>query len=579
MTEGRLRGRWCLAVLFTCVLSAQDVALHHSWGCSSIEADSTFSAELNRPSKIKLVPTSNAAALRRAATGGLHIVFNKIDAAKYGLHRVDFYMHLPMRAKTKNENEYVVNNQPFQVYVKLTHSAGPTWWRLTESPGEEHRFLEVLETPRNGKGNAPGNDPIQVVPATGNRTIPIFDLTWSADVSTTMWPVGREAHLMLDLRSLPPKVVADLACDATTAFGACGVYRAQHMSRSNDECDWSAARSDFVCEEDVWDEVRHSKSWFELISGGPVPFAVPPQGPKTLEQFAQMAERDAAWRNRQVDVPGLGKTSHLLRLVTRNQTAVHIFGTYGTGTAFDARFFYVFLSKGSAPLLGYIPDKSIFDDFGEDENASTEEKQKATEGKTERPALSANRITTGEAVRPELPTNHILTGEALSFQINSLFATSKTHIYQVTAKEGSAAENAGHAVYWLAIDEEQADGTIRFEMPKLASDQLIYTDCSSYRTEASAAVITIDGGRRFSAQIDVEPSHLTREDADGFDAEDPNSEDSCPYRVSLQWDHAGWISSERKRSCPKSFSPRRIRITADGSITPMPAKTNDPDAK
>ncbi len=574
-------GRWCLTVLFVCgLLQAQDVPAHHSWECSNKEfTESTFWVDLNHPSQIKLGQVTNAAVLQRAATGGSHIVFSKIDAAKYGLRRVDFYVHLPASAKSKPDDPSVSDNPPFQVYVKLTSSSGPTWWRLMEKPGKDQKFLEVSESPKNGSAEAAASSPIKIVPATGDRTIPVFDLTWSTDLSG-MRTVDREAHLMLDLRSMPPMAVADLACEATTAYGVCGVYRAQNESRSSDECDWSAIRNDFVCEEDIWHDFRHSKLWFELISAKPVPFAVAPGDPATLEQFAEMAERDSAWRDRQVNIPGLGKTSHLLRLVTRYQAAVHIFGTYGTGAAFGARFYYVLLSKGNAPALGYIPDKSIFDlgdDFGNDEIVSAKAKQEATGNKTETPAMASNRITTGDAVRPELPANHILTGEALSFQVKSLFAASNTSIYQITAKEG-ATDNPAHAVYWLAVDAEQADGTIRIEMPKLASNVLIYTDCTIYRTEESAAAIKVDSGRTFSAQIDVEPVHFTRDEG-GFDKEDPNSEDSCPYQVSLHWDHSGWITSERKKSCQKNFSPRQIHIADDGSITTTPAKVSDPDEK
>jgi hypothetical protein len=62
--------------LFTCGLSQvqdagqQGTAPHHSWECSSKEwAESTFSAVLRHPSKIKIVRVSDAAVLRRAATG------------------------------------------------------------------------------------------------------------------------------------------------------------------------------------------------------------------------------------------------------------------------------------------------------------------------------------------------------------------------------------------------------------------------------------------------------------------------------------------------------------------------------
>ena len=86
---------------------------------------------------------------------------------------------------------------------------------------------------------------------------------------------------------------------------------------------------------------------------------MPAGHPATLQQFAELAERDPSWRTRQAELPGLGKTSEILRLTGAHDRIVHVFGSYGATDLFDSRFFYVILSK-EAPELGYIPSLSPF---------------------------------------------------------------------------------------------------------------------------------------------------------------------------------------------------------------------------
>lgn len=66
---------------------------------------------------------------------------------------------------------------------------------------------------------------------------------------------------------------------------------------------------------------------------------MPPGNPGTLQQFAEWAERDPSWRNRQVELPGPANTSDILRVAGAHNRVSHILATYGDTARSGARFF------------------------------------------------------------------------------------------------------------------------------------------------------------------------------------------------------------------------------------------------
>ena len=537
----------------TSALAQDNIEGQHSFGCSSTEAESTFNAELNHPSKLQFVPVAGEKDIQQAQSGGFHTLYSKIDAAKYMISRVDFYI----QQERPKDPEHSAPYSALTIYVRLTSAGHALWWKVTE-PEEKGLDESILSA------KLPNNEeeaPASVVPATGDRTIPMFDVRWST-LHSGHWSDSVEAHLLLDLRSLPPKIAADLSCNSITAFGACGVYDAAMQTRNSYQCDWNTTNNDFRCEATAWSQEsshRQSKSWFELLSGRDIQVPVPPGKPATLQQFAQFAERDPNLRDRQVELPGLGKTSHILRVAGAHNRVSHILGTYGDAAPFGAHFFYVILSPDSAPELGYLPTLSLFDDDPEDKLQHQElEFQRAVDDQQKLPT----------------PANQIDTGTSLSFAVKELFDSPLTHIYQLTAREDTS-----RAVYWLAIDDQSPDGKTQFSMTKLASNVCSYVGCARYRTEASAAVITRQKGRNFRALIDVEPSHTSSEVSEGFLPPDTvngkDAEDQCPYSLHLEWNHKEWLTDEAITKCGPSFSPRVITIADDGAITATPAQVHN----
>ncbi len=551
-----------VAVGLTVVARAQDDVKTHSFACSSTEAESTFEAELNHPSKQNLLSVTDKEGINRAQASAHHVIYGEIDSAKYRINKIEFYIR---QNRPKDNLPYA----PLDIYVKVTASQKVLWWKVVSArentPDFTASFL-TAEVPNDEE--SPTQSPVSVLPATGDRTIPIFDLQWTRQ-ETGVWVNSNETHLMLDLRSAQPYAVADLACNSLTAFGACGVYDAQAQENNKYECDWTAADNDFRCQATTWNRIlgrREVKSWFQLLSGKEIAFATPPGSPATLQQFAEVAERDPSWRTRQVELPGLGKTSDVLRLSAAGSRTIHIFGSYGGKAPFSTQFFFVILSK-DAPVLGYIPALSFFGSDGEDKVRRRE--LEFERGVAERQALP-------------VPPSQIETGTNLTFQVKVLFTAPPTRIYQVSATEDDGRSvNRSHAVYWLAIDEKPPGQTI-FGLAKLASDVPGYTGCGRYASEDSAAAISVVKGMTFTAVIDVEPPHNTSENGDGFLPPDPENgdkpEDQCPYSVHLGWNHKEWVAGGRKTKCATQFTPRIVGIAADGSITSKPGEVLQPDS-
>jgi hypothetical protein len=539
--------------------SAQDdTEFHRSFGCSSTQAESTFSADLNHPSKVFLVPVTNKKELDLARTAPCQTIYSKIDSAKYTTARVDFYV----RHDWPKDPEEGLPYAPFVMYVKLTSREQALWWKVVEGNRENltEPFLSA-NLPLNQDDDQKPLSPASILPATGDRTIPIFDVQWQRDERGTSVQ-ALEQHLLLDLSLPQPKVAADLSCASVTAFGACGVYDIGFQDRGNSECDWDPAAHDFRCEATIWSELskRQTKSWFYLLSDKEIPFAVPAGNPASLQQFAQFAERDPKWREQRVELPGLGKTSDVLRVSLARDRIVHILGSYGDIKPMSFSFFFVLLDKGTAKL-GYLPALPLYLDFADTRHHSEHEFQRRVD----------------ETQTALLPASQIEVGADLNFSAKELFATGLTHIYQITAHK-----DRDHAVYWLAIDDQPAGGPT-LSMIRIASDAGSYAGCAHYSSDTSAAAITTLKGDNFTVDLDVEPPHTSSEAAVGFIPPNTDNgeklEDQCPYSLHLEWNHQDWVADDPRLNCGPNFSPREITIADDAAITAKPGAVNNSDSQ
>src|SRR5208337_2754299 len=228
-------------------------------------AESAFSTELNQPSKLRLVPVPDQQEIQRVQAGAFHTLYSKIDSSKYKISSVEFYVWQDRRKGAESGLPYA----PVEIYVKVSSIQQILWRKILPAEDEDQTnrpgFL-VAQLPNDDSETA--QSPIAILPATGDRTIPVFDLRWNR-LETGVWVGSHEEHLLLDLRLAQPAIAADLSCDAYEAFGACGVYDAEAQDNNSYECDWVSAEADFRCEATTWNPIqgkRQMKSWFHLLS-------------------------------------------------------------------------------------------------------------------------------------------------------------------------------------------------------------------------------------------------------------------------------------------------------------------------
>ena len=553
-------------ILIPRALTQEGVTNQRPFGCYRNAI--TF-ADLNRPSKIRLLAVTDKEEIASASSGAFHIIYDKIDAEKYKFGRVDFYVK---QEKPKEPDFFYGYLISLSIYIKINAADG-LWWKIVN---DDNDFDSDFLTAYVYQDSEEATRLVTILPATGNQTIPLFDIQWDREGRGVSTRYEIDTHVLLDLRSAPPNISADLACVFNEGGGVCGVWDNSHQDRNKYECEWAPTDHDFRCEQTIWNDGdehlrnRQIKSWFHLLSGNEIAFSVPAGNPTTLQEFAEFAERDPVWRTRRVELPGLGETSHILRLAAIPGRVIHILGTYGEWEPFGTRFFYVILSKDT-PKLGYATALSPFSDNS---------RYAVSRFSDDRRPYRDREITFQREVseRQKLPVaNRIEIGSGLGFNVKELRSEARTHIYQITAREETK-----RAVYWLAIDDTQADGQTLVGMAKLAGNGMVFMGgCDGFRNEDSAAEIKVIPGRNFRTLIDVEPSHAKGfADDDGFEhptnAQGVKAEGECPYSVHLEWNHKEWVIDEPKKRCPANFSPRNIKISDDGAITATPAMETEP---
>lgn len=257
------------------------------FSCSSTEAESTFDSELRSGTDERtysLRTLSNPREIDAVQSGARPILFSKIDAAKYGFARAKFYIHDTPPSADKNVIENIVH-----IFVEVT--------------GVHSRWLEVVTKEEALLADPPADDSepqkrvpiVQVSPATGDRSVPLFTLTW-AHSEQSQWTVNHEMHLLLDLRPATPSLAAELDCMSITAFGACGVYDARMQDSTNHDCQWDAEKNDFLCHavtisKTGWTQ-RAFHSYFLLLGRKDLPAVAASGGPQDLVELAKLIEKD-----------------------------------------------------------------------------------------------------------------------------------------------------------------------------------------------------------------------------------------------------------------------------------------------
>jgi hypothetical protein len=511
-------------------------------GCSSTEAESTFNSELRSGTDERtysLRTLSNPREIDAAQSGVRPILFSKIDAAKYGFARVKFYVHDTPPSADKNI---------IHIFVEVT--------------GGQSRWLEVVTKKEALLADPPADDSepqkrvpiVQISPAIGDRSVPLFTLTWAYS-EQSQWTVNHEIHLLLDLRPATPSLAAELDCMSITAFGACGVYDAQMQDGTNHDCQWDTEQNDFLCHavtisKTGWTQ-RQFHSYFLLLGHKDLPAFGAPGGPHDLVEFAKLVEKDPSQESTTAVLPGIGETHHLAKL-----SNIHLFAARGIESQLSARFFYVILQE--LPDVGQLPAYSFFNDQSDgNDEAHKDDKKKVAD-------------TTIKMLRA-LPA-----GAPLQFDAKLLSKVGGSSIFQVLVTEGGS-----HSLYWLGVEDKHQSANVSFCVLKLSTDVQTYSGCSTSASEAGAASVKLlKASKTFQAVVEVEPQHKTSPDGTlEAPPEDAGDTDRCPYRLTLFWDSANgyfdFDQAKQKTLCRPGYKPRQLVIAKDGSISTKPFEAAD----
>jgi hypothetical protein len=513
------------------------------FGCSSTEAESTFNSELRSGTgerTYSLRTLSNPQEIAAAQSGVRPMLFGKIDAAKYGFARVKFYVRVTPPSADKDTREHIVH-----IFVEVAGEQS----RWLEVVAKEEKLLADLPAPGDSEPQKPA-PVVEVLPATGDRAVPLFTLTWRHS-EQSQWTIGHEISLLLDLRPAAASIAAELDCMSVTAFGACGVYDAQMQDSTNHQCQWDAEKNDFRCDAATTSRTgwttRVFHEHFLLLQHKNLPPADASGGPPDLVEFAKLIEKDPSREKRPAVLPGIGETHHLARFGN-----IHLFAARGIESQLSARFFYAILQED--PDVGQLPAYSFFNDQseGNDEANNASEKKKVAD-------------STVKLLRA-LPT-----GAPLQFDTKLLSKIGGTSIYQVLVSEGGA-----HSLYWLGAEEKQKSGDVSFSVLKISTDVQTYSGCNTSASEAGAASVRLlKGAKTFQAVVEVEPGHKTSPDGSlEQPRENAGDTDRCPYRITLFWDPAsGYFDYDEKKQktlCRPDYAPRQLVIAKDGSVSTKP---------
>lgn len=513
-----------------------------SFGCSSTEAESTFNSELHSGSDERtysLRALSNAQEIAAAQTGARPILFSKIDAAKYGFARVKFYVHDTPPAADKNTFEHAIH-----IFAEVG-GAQSRWFEIVT---KEEALLADL-APSDDSEPQKRAPIVEVLPATGDRSVPLFALTWRHK-EQSQWTVDHEINLLLDLRPAAASIAAELDCTSITAFGACGVYDAGMQDSTNHVCQWDAEKNDFRCDAATtsktgWTQ-RVFHNYFLLLQHKDLPAVDASSGPQDLVELAKIIEKDPSRASVPAVLPGIGETYHLAKF-----SNTYLFATRGIESQLSARFFYVILQE--KPDVGQLPAYSFFNDQSDgNDEAHKDDKKKIAD-------------TTVKMLRA------VPTGAPLQFDTKLLSKSGGSSIYQVLVTEGTS-----HSLYWLGAEETQKPANVSFSVLKISTDVQTYSGCNTSASEASAASVKpLKAAKAFQAVVEVEPGHKTSPDGT-IEAPPEDADDTarCPYRLTLFWDSAnGYFDYDQKKLktlCHPGYAPRQVVIAKDGSISTKP---------
>ena len=464
------------------------------------------------------------------------ITFGPFDARRYGFERVEFYPHAVLPPAEQYSN--FETNTEIRLYVRLLGSGAESWWTLVvkdKQTGSLAADVTRFELDEDGKHARFSDDPAHL--AAPDSALPLFRLSFTSRSMGVNTQASSQTLLLVDLRSGAPQANLKLDCSTLEGGGACGAPDNANAGGGSTQCDWQAARQDYLCRSDSGDASRT----FYLLSRQDA-YVAPSGQPLTPGEFAQWIEKDRAWMQRTPALEGYGEVRALLRLPARGVVR-YLLGAPGAN--YTARFLLVTLRPGSAPDVRQLVVRSLVEDPSQEPPT---------------------------AAPPDFPPD-VIPSASVSFHLRRLASERGLKLWQVTATQGEQ-----HTLYWLGL-EERGSGIVAQAL-EIATDLTPYYHCGLYTQPASAYRIRLQSAP-FRAALTVEPGVYTDGDDRYTDGGYENASPRCPDRARVTWKTGqGFLLTQLDSACSNPELPHRVVIGPDGRLTrlapiinpPLPAK-------
>jgi hypothetical protein len=517
----------CVLVLTTNLMFAQEEPHHSPFGCSGHAVE--LSLEPNPP-------------LKFVALDGL-----PPEAISYGSqHEFRFHGAGPFASITFHLAATVAEQQAGRAFVaKLAVYAATTEENSARAPMQ---FWQLASTAKRTAGDGQTSGQLlfdanrvaacfraedsecnfaELALATPDSGIPLFDISFTQDLGGANAGNWQEAHILMDFRSSPPRVLVTADCAYNEGGGACTAIDSGMAPRSDLQCDWAGEKNDFLCSEIMDPEGTAHRDYY-LLSDARAPLR---NG--EVETLGEAAERLKAQPKTSVKVRGVGAVAWVGEMELASREKVIVLGSQLLDSG--ARFYFIPESQGRLGTPVILWPHDLVDDH-----------------KPSRGTLGANDWTVDQGI---------------SFISRPLYEDTGLTVLQVVAKFG------WNRLYWVGVGKGQQLSEI--DVVELAGGSR-YGNCGNY--DIPASVVAVKAIQRpFRAALQVQPATVTSEGdarpiawssggSDGSDADGGEPAGDCLRPGELRWVGGKFQSTVEEVNCKRHEKPAYVQVDNTGEV-------------
>lgn len=403
------------------------------------------------------------------------------------------------------------------------HAGKKTWWAL--EPSESSRESRFDNSPDNlwfdanqigGCFNGGTECKFaDVALATPDPNLPLLAVSFTLNLGGANAANWSESSLLLDFRTMPPKVIVTADCSYNEGGGACTSYDSQEMQRTDLNCDWSAQANDFLCKEE--NESGHHD--FYLLRDQPAPLRT--------NEFSSVQDAVREFRKSDKSLPilvrNVGPVSWLDEIRLNATHSVVVLGSPG-------KFHFISASGSdlSAPV-SLPPHFFLPEEEGEQEGR---ENSRADWTIDLAPSLASRRL----------------------YQDQNLTVLQVMEISQQPTE-----------LFWIGVSKDPAN-------PGFDAMELVgggrYAGCATY--DIFTSVISVGKiSRPFRVPVRIQPSITASETDFPLQWRGSNSTDEiadCIHSGQLFWRDNMLQGSIDSGECASPEKPRYVRLKADGTV-------------